>query len=172
MFFNPVYDGHCVHYNLVNQYNLVKSQPSIQHPEAFHQLNNRGRLPSDTVILASCVSHTFLQHSINRLDWLLFHVSRIPKLIYFYFVSASINQSVDSNWLKEPSSLHQTYLPTVVKTVQQKNMEPKKSHRSGYCSQMDLKPVLIFCSSSTTSSLCVCLVSEKGTQSHGSNNNQ
>ena len=83
------------------------------------------------------------------------------KLIYFYLVNASTSRSVDSIWLKETSSFHQTYLPTVVKTVQQKNMEPKKSHRSGYCSQMDLKPVLIFCSSSTTNSSCVCLLSER-----------
>ena len=43
-------------------------------------------------------------------------------------------------------------LPTVVKTVQQKNMDPKKVHLSGLCSQMDLNPLLILASTSLSTS--------------------
>lgn len=45
-------------------------------------------------------------------------------------------------------------LPTVVNTVQQKNMEPKKSQLSGLWSQMDLNPRRIFVSICATKSLC------------------
>lgn len=41
-------------------------------------------------------------------------------------------------------------LPTVVNTVQQKNKEPKKSHRSGLWNQMDLKPRRILISTCFT----------------------
>lgn len=50
-------------------------------------------------------------------------------------------------------------LPTVVKTVQQKNIDPKKCHLSGRWSHIDLKPFSIR-SSTTTTNCCSVWLSE------------